>query len=158
MGEMIADAYELCLGTSRTDCNRKGNENEDRLEALCLGTSRTDCNPQSAAPDTFPCSLPRHIPHGLQLVPKQMKPPTRNFASAHPARIATTMRVFRYFTFRLCLGTSRTDCNFLPGQRLEPAGALPRHIPHGLQPQKCTGCNARFCGMCRESVDSFLQH
>ena len=103
----------LCLGTSRTDCNLNCSQ-AVYSRYLCLGTSRTDCN-------------------GVEDMPELEN---LYFASAHPARIATST-----------------------GRAGHPdRAALPRHIPHGLQPQKCTGCNARFCGMCRESVDSFLQH
>ena len=123
---------------------------------LCLGTSRTDCNQGIAGGHSELYALPRHIPHGLQ-PPPRFPPFLRRFLCLGTSRTdCNTGKMGYCWNCKLCLGTSRTDCNCDPPMAIRPSRTLPRHIPHGLQPQKCTGCNTRFCGMCRESVDSFL--
>ena len=60
-----------------------------RLLALCLSTSRTDCI-SGHKPCTFERrALPQHIWHGLHRGRGFRYRPASNFASAHPARIAS---------------------------------------------------------------------
>ena len=148
----FASAHPARIATDVTKLTRAQRD-------LCLGTSRTDCN---SAPPTMwitTGSLPRHIPHGLQppdgTADRCRKRPlprhiphglqrhsgkrghNRNFfASAHPARIATASFPLVIVREILCLGTSRTDCNRKGKGRTLLVVPLPRHIPHGLQHKK----------------------
>ena len=81
-----------------------------RLLALCLSTSRTDCI-SGHKPCTFERrALPQHISHGLHRGRGFRYRPASNFASAHPARIASKVNQSDALTLELCLSTSRTDC------------------------------------------------
>ncbi len=96
----------------------------------------------------------RNIPHGLHQSSGHNHRCCNNFASAHPAQIASNWIVDVELQYQLCLSISRTDCILLDGnvywwhdlclstsrtdcvspylgfrRGREP---LPQHIPHGL--------------------------
>ena len=98
----------------------------------------------------------RNIPHGLHQSSGHNHRCCNNFASAHPAQIASNWIVDVELQYQLCLSISRTDCILLDGnvywwhdlclstsrtdcvspylgfrRGREP---LPQHIPHGLHP------------------------
>ena len=54
--------------------------------------------------------MPQHIPHGLHLNHEKEAVAATNFASAHPARIASPPSMTSGLSSNLCLSTSRTDC------------------------------------------------
>ena len=100
---------QLCLSTPRTDCIEYA-PCAIYFFDLCLSTPRTDCI-------TPPC---------ITISEKML------FASAHPARIASSSTVMKY---------------------MRPA--LPQHTPHGLHQQNRTDAMPQIHAICCELVDSF---
>ncbi len=78
-------------------------------------------------------ALPQHIPHGLHLNHEKEAVAATNFASAHPARIASGF----------------------PTSALAKLHTLPQHIPHGLHQQNRTDAMPQIHAICCELVDSF---
>ena len=56
---------------------------------LCLSTPRTDCIDSGAQRPKRFFALPQHTPHGLHPCQERAWRRRQNFASAHPARIAS---------------------------------------------------------------------
>ena len=108
----------------------------------------------------------RNIPHGLHQSSGHNHRCCNNFASAHPAQIASNWIVDVELQYQLCLSISRTDCILLDGnvywwhdlclstsrtdcvspylgfrRGREP---LPQHIPHGLHQTKTRPCCNAF--------------
>ena len=83
---------ELCLGTSRTDCNRAFVSSAISAPSFASAHPARIATPWASWVSYRPSALPRHIPHGLQ---RGLRFPAllfASFASAHPARIATGQR------------------------------------------------------------------
>ena len=101
----------LCLSTSRANCNQVSGHGHQGRD-LCLSTSRANCNLVSVSYNIHINTLPQHIPRKLQPELLIRNASNGNFASAHPAQIATTP-------------TIRTQRH---------RRSLPQHIPRKLQP------------------------
>ena len=76
--------------------------------------------------------MPQHIPHGLHHSTDVGTHTVVNFASAHPARIASLFH-----------------------NELYNLHTLPQHIPHGLHQQNRTDAMPQIHAICCELVDSF---
>ena len=115
---------ELCLGTSRTDCNRAF------VSSAISAPSFASAHPARIATQRYVHSaarvrtLPRHIPHGLQ------RPGPPGCRTGPPLCLGTSRTDCNADaanagkTDELCLGTSRTDCNQDGDQRAGAAAAL----------------------------------
>ncbi len=139
---------------------------------LCLSTSRTNCNAAYALRLSGTRSLPQHIPRKLQLSALHQFHTRSQFASAHPAQIATDWVDLWVDFFPLCLSTSRANCNLSYQCALKSVLPLPQHIPRKLQrtmtlyvcyyKNLClstsrANCNTGAC-LIREEVDTLPQH
>lgn len=98
-----------------------------------FGTSRTDC---------IAC-------------PPSSSPALCHFASAHPARTASSAAKQQAADMLLCLSTSHTDCIGIGTRWTNESVTLPQHIPHGLHQQNRTDAMPQIHAICCELVDSF---
>ena len=130
----------------------------DRLNTMPFRLFRNTphgLHPPTRTPKSTPTTLPQHTPHGLHRVralrdlllrplpqhtPHGLHPACNvailscvNFASAHPARIASRR----------------------PASRSAKRCSLPQHTPHGLHQQNRTDAMPQIHAICCELVDSF---
>ena len=106
-----------------------------RVIILCLGAACTEC-------------INRMIGVAAEV---------RAFASALPARGASSSRGRLLCRYTLCLGAACTGCISTLACTSCSTAALPRRCLHGVHRQKPTNCGTPFCSIRRESVDSFSE-
>ena len=145
----------LCLGAACTGCIIILSFACPLIDRLCLGAACTGCIfvlPPPAAP---PYTLPRRCLHGVHRPARCGNRHRPGFASALPARGASTVRPEINNKVVLCLGAACTGCILVVSRPLCSRATLPRRCLHGVHPPgilpgnppqglclgaACTGC------------------
>ena len=105
--------------------------------------------------NTMPFRLFRNTPHGLHPACNVAILSCVNFASAHPARIASRRPASR--SAKRCSLPQHTPHGLHLAARagIHLPASLPQHTPHGLHQQNRTDAMPQIHAICCELVDSF---